>query len=124
MKSFRDDSLPPPAHPKEFENARFGPFRVRFGGTLASLGVLGGVGVGSGRGGSVREKNITKLPIRIGTVSFKEKYTSGANFQMSKRCVMGTNWSLQRNISPVGIGATAYSSETLFMKHIDWRGKP
>ena len=29
-----------------------GPFRVRFG-------VLGGVGVGSGRGASVREKNIT-----------------------------------------------------------------
>ena len=31
-----------------------GPFRVLFG-------VLGGVGVGSGRGASVREKNITRL---------------------------------------------------------------
>ena len=31
-----------------------GPFRVRFA-------VLGGVGVGSGRGASVREKNITKF---------------------------------------------------------------
>ena len=35
-----------------------GPFRVRFG-------VLGGVGVGSGRGASVREKNIPTLVPRL-----------------------------------------------------------
>ena len=37
-----------------------GPFRVSFG-------VLGGVRVGSGRGASVREKNITTLVLRIVT---------------------------------------------------------
>ena len=40
------------------------PFGLRFGSVLGPLrvrfGVLGGVGVGSGRGASVREKNITK----------------------------------------------------------------
>ena len=63
---------PPPSHPmqrakKSPFRVHFGPFRVRFGsvsvrfGRLpASLEVLGGVGVGSGRGGSVREKNITR----------------------------------------------------------------
>ena len=54
---------------------RFGPFRVRlapfssvwllFGSVSGPLrvrfGVLGGVGVGSGKGPSVREKNITNL---------------------------------------------------------------
>ena len=40
---------------------RFSPFRVRFGPILASLGVLGGVRVWSGRGGSVRKKIITGL---------------------------------------------------------------
>ena len=42
---------PPPSHLRELD---FGPFRVR-------LGVLGWVGLGSLRGGSVREKNITEL---------------------------------------------------------------
>ena len=43
---------PPPSHPREHHVGPFwGPFRVR-------LGVLGWVGVGSLRGGSVREKNI------------------------------------------------------------------
>ena len=41
----------------------FDPFRVRFWRILASLGVLGGVGAGSGRGGSVRAKNITILDL-------------------------------------------------------------
>ena len=56
-------NLPPLTPPKKRPfRVRFGPSRVRFGsvsiGFLASLGVLGRVGAGSGRGGSVREKNI------------------------------------------------------------------
>ena len=61
---------PRPSHPEKLD---FGPFRLRlapFGLRLAPFGsvsglfrvrfgVLGGVGVGSGRGASVREKNIT-----------------------------------------------------------------
>ena len=39
----------------------FGPFRVRFERRLVGHEVLGRVGVGSGRGGSVREKIITTL---------------------------------------------------------------
>ena len=60
------DNPPPPSIPGGLENAQFnlfrsvsGPFRsnsVRFRTLLASLGVLGGVGVG---GGSVREKDTT-----------------------------------------------------------------
>ena len=60
---------PRPSHPRELD---FGPFRLRFGsvwlrfGSVSGpfrvrFGVLGGVGVGSGRGASVREKNITSL---------------------------------------------------------------
>ena len=65
---------PPPArpHPRGLD---FGAFRLRFDpfldrlapfGSVSGLfrvrfGVLGGVGVGSGRGASVREKNITML---------------------------------------------------------------
>ena len=42
----------------------FGPFwsaLVQFGRLLASRGVLGGVGVGRGKGRSVREENITSF---------------------------------------------------------------
>ena len=67
---------PRPSHPRELD---FGPFRVRFGsvwvhlgpfrlrfGSVSGLfrvrfGVLDGVGAGSGRGASVREKNITNF---------------------------------------------------------------
>ena len=66
------DKPPRPSHPRELD---FGPFRLRFGpfpvrlapfGSVLGLfrvrfGVLGGVGVGSGRGASVREKNITTV---------------------------------------------------------------
>ena len=38
---------------------RLGPFRVYFGSVWGPFGVLDGVGVGSGRGAAVREKNIT-----------------------------------------------------------------
>ena len=48
-----------------FFQVRFGPFRACFERLLRGLQVLGGVGVGSGRGGSVREKNITNLTLRI-----------------------------------------------------------
>ena len=70
------DILPRPSHPSGLDFGpfwlRFGPFRIclafgsvwlRFGFVsgpfLVRFGVLGGVGVGSGRGASVREKNIT-----------------------------------------------------------------
>ena len=60
---------PQPSHPRGLD---FGPFRLRlapFGSVLGRFwvcfgsvsGVLGGVGVGSVRGTSVREKNITTL---------------------------------------------------------------
>ena len=63
---------PAPSHPRELDfgpfRIRFGPFRlclapfrVRFGSVSGRFGVSGGVGVGSGRGASVREKNITTL---------------------------------------------------------------
>ena len=75
---------PRPSHPKELD---FGPFRLRlapfrlrlalFGSVLAPFRVrfrarfrvLGGVGVGSGRGASVREKNITTLSRRVFSAS-------------------------------------------------------
>ena len=45
---------------------RFGPFRVHFGSVSGPFQVLRGVGVASGRGASVREKNITILAITRG----------------------------------------------------------
>ena len=65
---------PRPSHPRGLDfgpfQLRLAPFRLRFSsvwlrfGSVSGLfrvhfGVLGGVGAGSGRGASVREKNIT-----------------------------------------------------------------
>ena len=64
---------PRPSHPEKLDfgpfRLRLAPFRLRFG-SVSGLsrvrfgsvsGCWGGVGVGSGRGASVREKNITML---------------------------------------------------------------
>ena len=51
------------SHPRELDFAsfrlRFGPFRVRLALFRVRFGVLGGVGLGSGRGASVRENGLT-----------------------------------------------------------------
>ena len=49
---------PFPSHPEKLD---FGPLRLRLAPFRVRVGLLGGVGVGSGRGASVREKNITNL---------------------------------------------------------------
>ena len=49
---------PRPSHPRGLD---FSPFQIRLAPFRVRFGVLGGVAVGSGRGASVREKNITSL---------------------------------------------------------------
>ena len=55
-------------------------FRLRFGSVSGPFGVLGGVGAGSGRGASAREKNITKLHSKAGE---KGKTFTGENSKKS-----------------------------------------
>ena len=75
---------PPPFNPRELD---FGPFRsvsVCFGSVLGpfrvSLGVLGRVGVGSLRAGSVREKNITSVEAgRVFSVHVNPSWHAGVS---------------------------------------------
>ena len=88
---------PRPSHPEKLD---FGPFRLRlalfgsvsapfgsvwlrFGSVLAPFrvrfGVLGGVGVGSGRGASVREKNITNLVLSSRKKYERKVFSGGIN---------------------------------------------
>ena len=79
---------PRPSHPEKLDfgpfwlrlapfRLRLAPFRVCFGSVSGAFwvlfGVLGGVGVGSGRGASAREKNITML--NVGEVSSQQAFS-------------------------------------------------
>ena len=86
---------------------RFGPFRAHFGSVSGPfrvrLGVLGGVGVGSLRGGSVREKNITTLnrsslsiyrPVRDSSFRAAQSQQTHMDKATSRRQMMKTERSM------------------------------